>query len=211
MRFLLASGKRGIMNTRIAALVEKVRALEGEIEVEVARRRDDLKFRIEQGRVRFEDEVLQRHRALKVALVGYIASARVPVILTAPFIYSLIIPFALLDAFVSVYQAVCFPVYGIPKVKRDAYFVFDREHLAYLNALEKLNCAYCSYGNGLIAYVREIASRTEQYWCPIKHARRRVGAHQRYNEFVDFGDAEAFRTLSEPIRKRLSEEGDKAS
>jgi len=77
--------------------------------------------------------------------------------------------------------------------------------LAYLNALEKLNCAYCSYGNGLIAYVGEIASLTEQYWCPIKHARRRAGAHHRYNEFAEFGDAEAFRADIEPSRVRLRE------
>lgn len=29
------------------------------------------------------------------------------------------------------------------------YVVFDRRHLAYLNAIEKLNCAYCEYGNGV--------------------------------------------------------------
>jgi hypothetical protein len=37
-------------------------------------------------------------------------------------------------------------------------------------AIEKINCAYCSYANGAIASVREMASRTEIYWCPIKHA-----------------------------------------
>ncbi|MBN8910922.1 MAG: hypothetical protein J0H65_02475, partial [Rhizobiales bacterium] len=36
-------------------------------------------------------------------------------------------------------------------------------------------------------------SRTEVYWCPIKHARRTAGAHQYYREFVDYGDAEAYR------------------
>ncbi len=92
-----------------------------------------------------------------------------------------------------VFQAICFPVYGITKVRRSDYFVFDRQYLAYLNALEKFNCAYCSYGNGVVAYVREVASRTEQYWCPIKHARRLVGAHARYAAFADFGDAENFR------------------
>ena len=87
------------------------------------------------------------------------------------------------------YQAVCFPVYGIPKVARKDYLIFDRRYLAYLNGLEKFNCAYCSYANGLIGYVREIASRTEAYWCPIKHARRVVNAHPRYSSFADFGDA----------------------
>ena len=83
-------------------------------------------------------------------------------------------------------------------MRRRDYLVFDRHHLAYLNALEKLNCAYCSYANGLIAYVREIASRTEQYWCPIKHARRLIGAHANYATFEDYGDAEGYqRRLAE--------------
>jgi hypothetical protein len=199
------------MSTRVADLVEKIRGLESEIELELARRREDLKYRVEQGRARFEDEMLLRHRKAKVALGRYIASAPLLVILTAPLIYALIIPFVLLDIFVSLYQAICFPVYKISKVKRSDFFMFDREHLAYLNALEKLNCSYCAYGNGLIAYVREIASRTEQYWCPIKHARRCASCHPRCDSFVDFGDAESYRDQIEPLRKKLSTEGDLAS
>ena len=119
------------------------------------------------------------------------------VVVTAPVIYSLIFPLLLLDLFVTVYQAICFPAYGIAKVRRGDYFAFDRYHLEYLNALEKLNCGYCSYANGLIAYVREIAGRTEKYWCPIKHARRMIGAHPHYARFLDYGDATAFR---EPLK-----------
>ena len=78
-------------------------------------------------------------------------------------------------------------------MKRGDFLVFDRHHLAYLNLLEKLNCAYCSYANGLINFTREIASRTEAYWCPIKHARRVLGTHQLYNEFPDFGDGDGYR------------------
>jgi hypothetical protein len=91
------------------------------------------------------------------------------------------------------YQAICFPIYKIPQVRRRDYLVFDRHHLAYLNLLEKINCAYCSYCNNAIAFIREVAARTEIYWCPIKHARRVLGAHPHYQGFADFGDAEAFR------------------
>ncbi len=126
-------------------------------------------------------------------------------VLTAPFIYSLILPLGLLDAFVTVYQAVCFRVYGIPRVRRGDYLVFDRGHLGYLNAIEKLNCAYCSYANGLIAYVREVASRTEQYWCPIKHARRVISAHDHYFAFMDYGDAEAYHRDLPALRQALRE------
>ena len=118
-------------------------------------------------------------------------------------IYSLIVPFVLLDACVSLYQAVCFPAYGIAKVRRGDYFAFDRAHLGYLNALEKLNCAYCTYANGLIAYVRKIGSRTEAYWCPIKHARRTMGTHARYVGFEDFGDGEGYRVQLDRHRKSV--------
>ena len=46
-------------------------------------------------------------------------------ILTAPVIYSLIIPITLLDLFITVYQRVCFPVYGIPRVKRVRWAQMD--------------------------------------------------------------------------------------
>ena len=126
--------------------------------------------------------------------------------LVSPVIYAGIVPPLLLDLFVSVYQAVCFPVYGIAKIKRADYFVFDRHHLAYLNALEKLNCAYCSYTNGLIAYAREIIARTEQYWCPIKHARRVIGSHARYALFDDYGEAENYQVRLTELRKSLAKD-----
>jgi hypothetical protein len=190
------------MNPHIDALAEKIRLLEAELEAELAQRRADLRYGLEKGRVLFEEEILRRHRELRTRLSTYILNARPLVVLTAPVIYALIVPLVLLDLFVTVYQAVCFPVYRIPKVRRRDYLVFDRHHLAYLNALEKLNCSYCSYANGMIAYVREIAGRTEQYWCPIKHARRVVGAHPKYASFEDYGDAEGYKKWLEQFRKK---------
>jgi len=194
------------MNPHIAALTEKIRALEKELDAELAKRRAELRIGLEHGRVAFEEELLRRHRALRRRLLPYILGANPLVILTAPVIYAGIVPFLLLDLFVTVYQAVCFPIYGIAKVKRADYLVFDRHHLAYLNALEKLNCAYCSYANGLIAYVREIAARTEQYWCPIKHARRVVGTHARYALFDDYGEGEGYPERLAERRKALAKD-----
>lgn len=195
------------MSPEIAALIGKLETLELELEAALAQRRADLRFGLERGRAIFEEELLRRHRELRTLLSTYILQARPLVILTAPVIYALIVPFLLLDLFVTVYQAVCFPVYGIEKVKRGDYLVFDRHHLAYLNALEKLNCAYCSYANGLIAYVREIAGRTEAYWCPIKHARRAIGAHAAYAAFEDYGNADGYRRRLEAFeRERAARE-----
>ena len=112
-------------------------------------------------------------------------------------------PALILDAFVAVYQAICFPVYGIPRVKRGDFIVMDRGQLKYLNWIERWNCVYCEYFNGLIGYVREIASRTEQYWCPIKHARKFSGRHGRCHRFADYGDAEDYQKRLDDLRQEL--------
>jgi hypothetical protein len=191
------------MNERIAGIVERLHQLESELETEFARRRMELAFTVKGRVVQFEERVLKRHRELKIGLSRYILGARPLLILAAPLIYSLIIPFVLLDLFISVYQFVCFPLFGIPAVRRSDYLVVDRIYLSYLNVIEKINCAYCAYASGVIAYAREITSLTEQYWCPIKHARRVLTTHERYRNFVDYGDAEGYRAELEALRLQL--------
>jgi hypothetical protein len=164
----------------ITNLLKRIRSMEDELEQELERRRHEFRYHIEQGRVIFEREVRQRHQALKQKLLSYVAGARPLVVLTAPVIYLVIV------------QAICFSVYRIEKVRRADYITFDRKHLSYLNRLEKLNCIYCSYGNGLLAYAVEIAGRTEKHWCPIKHAKRIAGLHRYYPEFLEYGDAEGY-------------------
>lgn len=193
------------MAMEIGAILEKIHALEAELDAELARRAAELRFGFEHGKLAFEQEIIRRHRALKVSLWAYIKRANILIVLTAPVIYSLIIPLVIFDLFLFVYQAVCFPAYGIMRVKRSDYVVFDRHHLAYLNLIEKINCAFCSYANGLIAYAREIASLTEAFWCPIKHAKRLQGVHSRYKDFADFGDAAAHARQVEEFYKKLTE------
>jgi len=195
------------MTTQLDTLMEKLRGVEAEIEVELAKRREELRFHFEKRRIVFEQEVARLHKELKTRVSRYIIEANPMTVLTAPVIYSLIVPIALLDLSVMAYQAICFPVYRIPKVRRRDYLVFDRHHLAYLNAIEKFNCAYCSYANGAIAFVREVASRTEVYWCPIKHARRVLGPHPHYQGFADFGDAEGYRAKIRQLEEGVKIEG----
>jgi len=199
------------MNERIAGIAERIHQLESELESEFARRRAELAFTVKGRAVRFEQQVLRRHRDLKIPLSRYILGARPLLLITAPVIYSLIIPFVLLDVFVSLFQLLCFPVFGIPRVHRGQYMVNDRSQLAYLNMIERVNCAYCTYANGVIAYVREVASLTEQYWCPIKHAQRVSGAHERYRKFVDYGDAESYRGELQKLREDLRQAQDPSS
>jgi hypothetical protein len=199
------------MNQRIANIAEQIHNLESELEVEFARRRMELAFTVKGRVVEFEEHVLKRHRELRISLSRYILSARPLLILITPVIYSLIIPFVLLDLFLGVYQFICFPVFGIPAVKRRDYIVIDRVHLSYLNVIEKINCAYCGYANGLVAYAREIISLTEQYWCPIKHARRVIAAHERYRNFVDYGDAESYHKELAVLRLQVRKKRDDVS
>ena len=187
-------------------ILGKIHELELELEAEFAKKRAGFRYGLERGRVLSDQEVIRRHHELRKALIPYLLSARFWVVVTAPVIYSLIVAFVVLDLWVSLYQAICFRVYGIPQVRRRDYLVFDRKSLAYLNAMEKLNCAYCSYANGVIAYVREVAARTEQYWCPIKQARRVIGTHARYAGFSEYGDAEHYRERLRALREDLKDE-----
>ena len=147
----------------------------------------------------FEQGTAAAHRKLTQGLFYYLRDAKVLSVVTAPVIWSCVVPAVSLDVVVSFYQFVCFPVYGIPKVHRDEYISMDRTRLRYLNSIEKLNCAYCAYVNGLIAYVQEIAGRTEQHWCPIKHAVRMKAVHSRYRFFIDYGDADQYRKRLEEV------------
>ena len=185
------------MKSQIDELFARIQTLQEELEEEYRKAREEWAMR----KAELADEFLRQQRRYKIGLFRFITHTRLLVLLTAPVIYLGWIPFLLMDAFVSLYQAICFPIYGIPRVRRADYLTFDRNDLPYLNAIEKFNCFYCSYGNGIAAYTREVAARTEQYWCPIKHARRIRAAHDHYPKFFDYGDAEAFQQGLERLRR----------
>jgi hypothetical protein len=194
------------MQSRLDGLLAQVARLEREVEHELNRARDQWRYRLDAGRIRFDRDVHLAHERLRQGIPRYLRESSPLNIVTAPIIYSMILPIAILDAAFSVYQRVCFPLYGILRVQRSAYVVIDRQHLAYLNAIEKLNCMYCGYANGVLAYVREIAGRTEQYWCPIRHAKAARGPHAHYHEFVDYGDAEGYHKRLPMLREELKDE-----
>ena len=152
------------------------------------------------GRIQADAHTDRRHRT---PLVSYVLRGDILTILTAPVTYSLIVPFVVIDLWVWFYQAVCFRAWGVRRVRRRAFFTIDRQHLGYLNGLEKANCLYCSYVNGLVAYVREVAARTEQYWCPIRDGRRVRNRHDRYAAFAPYGDGAAYRAMLPSLRARL--------
>lgn len=191
------------MTDRMAAMRQRLEAAERELEQAAREWRDEVAAAARGRVVAMTRELRAEQRRLRRSLLGQIRSIGLLYWLTAPFIYALVLPLALVDLFTTTYQRVCFPVYGIDRVRRADYVVIDRHLLGYLNALEKLNCVYCGYANGVIAYAREVASRTEQYFCPIKHAVAAAGAHERTARFLDYGDAEGFRREAAALRRSL--------
>ena len=146
-------------------------------------------------------EKRQYFRTFRISIPKTIFPIQIRHILSIPFIYGFFFPTLLLDISLEIYQNVCFRLYQIPLVKRREYILFDRNHLSYLNGLEKFHCAYCSYVNGVFAFAREIGGRTERYWCPIKHAKKRKDAHSHYDDFFEYLDGEGFRKNGEDKRK----------
>ena len=194
------------MIPKLQGLLEEIRELEKKVADEITREAGEFGYTVRQGRVSFEQEIAHRHRQMATRIGAYLADAPLLFLLTAPIIYSLILPLLLLDIFVWIYQLICFPVYRIPKVKRSDFIVLDLHHLQYLNRIERFNCSYCSYANGLIAYTREVAARSEQYWCPIKHARKIRAPHSHYYNFLSYGDCEDYSARLEELRQKFTEE-----
>ena len=194
------------MNDHIESLVEQIRALDKELRAAIQEQETRVLFEIRGKRIRFEGAVREAHRRLRVGLFSWLWHSRPRMLLSVPIIYGLIVPILILDISLVCYQAVCFRVFGIPRIKRSDYIVIDRHQLAYLNIIEKLNCTYCGYVNGLFAFARELAARTEQYWCPIKHARKVLDTHERYAMFLDYGDAETYRKKLAACQQSLKQD-----
>ncbi|MBS9784127.1 hypothetical protein KGV55_02135 [Candidatus Gracilibacteria bacterium] len=183
------------MQSTISKILKEINEKKQELSKEYDKIKEKYDFEFIKGKIIFSDEQKQKYKKEKKSIFDTIFTAQVREILSIPFIYGMIIPFIVLDIFLFVYQNTAMRLYKIPLAKRKDYVVFDRKFLGYLNVIEKINCLYCSYGNGLLAYAREVAARTERYWCPIKHAKKRLGSHNWEQLFADYGDSKGFREL----------------
>lgn len=192
------------MNDRIQQLLNQINVLEDELRTALSEQPSTMFFQIKGKRVEFEKSIKETHRRLKINFFRWLVTDRPQNLITGPIIYAMIIPLLVTDLFVSFYQLICFPIYGIKKVRRADYIIFDRQNLSYLNFIEKFHCTYCAYGTGMIAYISEIVARTEQYFCPIKHARKVLRTHARYSRFLDFGEAGNYEAKLEEYRQSLS-------
>lgn len=197
-------------NNKIRKICDQIAALENELSTAVEEQNGRLRYQLDGKRVVFEQEIKESHQIAKLGVLRWFMTVRPQNYFTMLIIYGLAVPLLFLDLCISFYQLTCFPVYKISKVKRADYLVLDHQHLAYLNIIEKMHCMYCSYAVGLLAYAREITARTEEYFCPIKHARKILSAHSRYERFLDYGEADNFQGKLEEIRTKLAKEAGQA-
>ena len=190
-------------NKKILELLNQMKVIEKELNEIIHQQEIQFNYQLKGKKVEFENSIKEAHKKLKIGLIHWFSKRPIN-LMTGPIIYSMIVPMLILDVCISFYQLTCFPIYKIKLVKRRDYMSFDRHHLHYLNWIEKFHCSYCAYGAGLLAYITEIVARTEQYFCPIKHARKVMGTHSRYIKFLDYGDAKNYQENLESFRKQLS-------
>lgn len=194
---------RAFVNPRIRSLLAQITALEDDLRAALREQETHILYRISGKRVEFESAIRESHRKLKMGVLRWIVADRPQNLVTGPIIYGLAVPLVFLDLCVTLYQASCFPIYRIAKVRRIDYIAIDRQHLGYLNAFERFHCTYCAYATGLLAYTCGIAARTEQYFCPIKHPHRIFGLPARYERFLAYGEAADYHAKLEQFRVAL--------
>lgn len=176
------------MDSKIKKILLKMEELNDALRKEHQRLAEKYGFSIKKKRVVFLEKIRKQNKRLRMPAWKYAVPRSIRHLVSIPFIYMMIVPAFILDFFVTIYQWAAFPLYGIPKVKRKEYIIFDRRFLDYLNLIQKIHCLYCSYVNGIFAYAVEVGARTERYWCPIKAAARPKAYHGWYKDFADYGD-----------------------
>ena len=189
------------MNDKIREIVEEIEAMKVKLAEEIAQQESHISYEIQNGYVKFEKDVLEKQKRNMKNLLAWFGDVPLLQFLTAPIIYGMVIPAVLFEVIIFMYQHVVFRIFKLEFLKRSDYMVFDRHYLGYLNPVEKLNCIYCSYINGVLQYASAIAGRTEFYFCPIKHAKKVAYEHDYYHEYFAYGDEEDYQKKLKELRK----------
>ena len=191
------------MNDKIRELLEEIEEIKVKLAEEIEKQESHISYEIKDGYIKFEREVLAKQKENMKNLLIWFREVPFLHLLCSPLIYAMIIPAVLFDIILFAYQQIIFRVYKFEFIKRSDYMHFDHQYLGYLNPIEKLNCLYCSYFNGLMLYASAIAGRTELYFCPIKHAKKVVSQHKYYDRFLSYGDEEDYQKKLNELRENV--------
>ena len=191
------------MNNKIKELLDEIETMKLKLLEELAEHEKHISYEIQNGYVRFEKEVIKRQKENMKNLLAWFRDIPLLHLFASPVIYIMIIPAICLDVILFFYQQIIFRIFKFKFIQRSDYIRFDRQYLGYLNLIEKLNCMYCAYFNGLMQYASAIAGRTELYFCPIKHAKKIAYEHKYYKDFLHYGDEEEYQKKLEELRKKF--------
>lgn len=193
------------MSDKIKKMIDDIEVMKAKLVEEIQHQEEQFTYEIKNGSVKFGNDILEKQRKNMKSLWQWFREIPLPHLLSSPLIYAMTIPAIFLDVMLFLYVKVVGKVFKFDFPKRNTYIVFDRQYLGYLNIMEKLNCMYCSYFNGLMAYASAIASRTELYFCPIKHAKKVAYDHKYYNRYLSYGDEDKYQEKLKKLRKEFSE------
>ena len=98
------------MNESIQRLLSEITRLEDELAAVINEQQEKLHYRIDGSKIRFEENLRRIHHELKTGVFAWLRKSEWRNVVTAPFIYSMIIPFVALDIFLTVYQGICLPL-----------------------------------------------------------------------------------------------------
>lgn len=199
------------MNNKIKEMIDEIEAMKAKLKDEISQQEKDKLYEIKNGYVRFEHDAFLRQKKYVKSLWQWFAEIPLLNLLSAPVIYAMVFPALFLDMMLFVYIKVVGAVFKFEFPQRSDYIVFDRHYLGYLNIMEKLNCLYCSYFNGLMAYATVIANRTEFYFCPIKHAKKVAYDNKYYDEYLQYGDADNYQEKLKALQNRGFNMSDKSA
>ena len=197
-----------MMNDKIKEILDEIEAMKVKLGEEIAEQEKHLSYEIQNGYVRFEKDVFEKQKENMKNLLAWFREIPILHLLTSPIIYAMVIPAILFDIILFIYQQVVFRIYKFKFIKRSDYIIYDHQYLGYLNPIEKLNCLYCSYFNGLAQYASAIASRTEYYFCPIKHAKKVAYQHDYYDMYFEYGDGDEYQRKLKELRDRSEKSKD---
>jgi hypothetical protein len=193
------------MNDKIREMLDEIEEMKKNLAEEIEKQEEKITYEIKDGYVRFENEVLEKQKENMKNLLAWFRDIPLLHLLSSPIIYAMVIPAVIFDLVLFIYQQVIFRIYKFKFIKRSDYIIYDHQYLGYLNSIEKLNCLYCSYFNGLMQYAAAIASRTELYFCPIKHAKKIAYEHEHYVKYFEYGEGDAYQLKLKELRDKSME------
>lgn len=127
------------MDSQIKKILVKIDELNESLKKEHLRVAQKYGFLVQKKKVIFLEKIRKQNKRFRMPAWKYVFPKSLRHLVSIPFIYSMIIPALILDIFITIYQSAAFPLYGIPRVKRSEYFVYDRRFLDYLNVIQKVH------------------------------------------------------------------------